>query len=112
MKSLFLFFIKSLIIFLFFFFPFFYYFYNLSPFNKEIKNIYNDEQNKIIILSFIQNTVALENMAERDVSKNNFKDAILKYQLAIGLFEMHGANEKYINDCEIKIANLSKKVKN
>ena len=60
------------------------------------KKFMADPGNQALVLSFIQNPVALSISAERDIEKKRFGDAIIKLELAIGLFEMHGANKANI----------------
>jgi hypothetical protein len=52
------------------------------------------EQNKLLALSFIQNPRVFWKLSENHESKGKIDNAIRDIELAIGLLEMHGANNE------------------
>lgn len=64
---------------------------DFSALNKSISKTLEQEKNKIILASFIQNPVALSKLSEFDEKDGKISKAILDIELAIGLLEMHGA---------------------
>ena len=68
----------------------------LLPDTKSLREDWNaflsKRENQALVLSFIQNPVALNIGGERDFEKKDYSDAALKFELAIGLLEMHGAS--------------------
>ncbi len=74
---------------------------DFSAINKSISRSLEQEKNKIILSSFIQNPVALYKLSEFSEKDGKISKAILEIELAIGLLEMHGATsttiEKYQN---------------
>ncbi|MGC2047690.1 MAG: hypothetical protein WA635_03670 [Gallionella sp.] len=65
-------------------------------------------ENQALALSFIQNPVALTISGERDVERKNYADAALKFELAIGLLEMHGASPTTIQPYQARFLEASK----
>jgi hypothetical protein len=91
----------------------------LLPNTKEIREQWKDfsskRDNQALVFSFIQNPVALTISGERDFEHKNYSDAALKFELAIGLLEMHGASPTTIGPYQErfkearKLANVSAK---
>jgi len=79
---------------------------------KEIHEKWNDfvskRENRAMVLSFIQNPVALKISGERDLEHKNFADATLKFELAVGLLEMHGASPATIRPYQARFIEASK----
>lgn len=65
---------------------------NPEKIRQELKEFSSKRENRALVLSFIQNPVALAISGERDFEHKNFEDAALKFELAVGLLEMHGAS--------------------
>jgi hypothetical protein len=84
----------------------------LFPNLKEIHEKWNDfaskRENRAMVLSFIQNPVALKISAERDFDRKNYDDATLKFELAVGLLEMHGASPATIRPYQARFIEASK----
>lgn len=84
----------------------------LLPNFKEIRNEWKEfasiRENKAIVLSFVQNPVALTISGERDFEQKNYSDAALKFELAVGLLEMHGASPTTIRPYEARFKEASK----
>jgi len=65
---------------------------NTGKISEEWKNFSSKRENQALMLSFIQNPIALTISGERDIERKNYADAALKFELAVGLLEMHGAS--------------------
>jgi hypothetical protein len=65
---------------------------NVKNIREEWKEYSSKRENQALILSFIQNPVALTISGERDIERKDYADAALKFELALGLLEMHGAS--------------------
>lgn len=79
---------------------------DFSALNKSISNALGKEKNKIILLSFIQNPVALYKLSEFDEKDGKTAKAIQEVELAIGLLEMHGASSATISKYQERISYL------
>lgn len=64
---------------------------NVGGMKAQWDTFMSHRENQALILSFIQNPVALTLAGDRDVDQKRYEDAALKFELAIGLLEMHGA---------------------
>jgi|CXWL01.1.fsa_nt_gi hypothetical protein len=81
----------------------------MSYFPKEV-NYIPKEKNRVLLLSFIQNPAALDKLSMLDEKDGNFENAIAELELAIGLLEMHGADQKVIGRYETKLKELNSKM--
>jgi len=81
---------------------------NTNEIRKDWKYFYAKQENKALILSFVQNPVALRMSGERDFEHKEFADAALKFELAIGLLEMHGATPETIHPYQIRFSETSR----
>ena len=63
-----------------------------------------------MLLSFIQNPEALSIASDRDLFREKFDDAQLKFELALGLLEMYGSSQDIIDQYELRISNIKKKI--
>ncbi len=70
---------------------------------KSIEHSLSKPKNQIILLSLIDNPVALLKMAEIDIQEKKYDKAILQIELAIGLAEMHGGNKEFILELRDKL---------
>lgn len=77
---------------------------------SSIPKIPETEQNKLIWIGFIQNPNVLWKLSILEEQKGNFKKAINYMELAIGLMEMNGASEKYLNKYEQRLKLLESKI--
>ncbi len=83
---------------------------NTKDLRDEWKDFSSKRENKALVLSFIQNPVALKMSAERDLRSKNFADAALKFELAVGLLEMHGASPATILPYQVRFTETNKLV--
>jgi hypothetical protein len=104
------FFVKSLIVFILFILVVLILFPNMKEIHERWDNFLSKRENKALVLSFIQNPVALRISAEHDFDRKNFADAALKYELAIGLFEMNGASPATIGPYQARLMEATKLV--
>ena len=81
---------------------------DLKEVRQEWKDFSSNRENRALVLSFIQNPVALTISGERDLEHNNFDDAALKFELAVGLLEMHGASPATIRPYQLRFAEARK----
>jgi len=65
---------------------------DINNIRKEWKEFSSKRENQALMYSFIQNPVALTISGERDIERKNYDEASLKFELAVGLLEMHGAS--------------------
>lgn len=69
---------------------------DMNNLKEDWKAFFSKRENQALVFSFIQNPVALNTAGERDFDRKNYSDAALKFELAIGLLEMHGASSATI----------------
>jgi hypothetical protein len=81
---------------------------NMKEVREEWKEFASKRENQALVLSFIQNPVALTLSGERDLEHKNFADAALKFELAVGLLEMHGASPATIRPYQARFIETSK----
>jgi hypothetical protein len=81
---------------------------NMKEVREEWKEFASKRENQALVLSFIQNPVALTLSGERDLEHKNFADATLKFELAVGLLEMHGASPATIRPYQARFIEASK----
>jgi hypothetical protein len=84
----------------------------LLPDINEIRGGWKDfaskRENQAMVLSFIQNPVALKMSGERDFENKKYSDAALKFELAVGLLEMHGASSETIRPYQLRLVEATK----
>lgn len=76
-----------------------------------IKKSAKDEKTRLVLMSFIQNPAALYRASEVDEKAGKFSSAIMGMELAIGLLEMHNANQLVIKRYETRLKQLKLKFK-
>lgn len=85
---------------------------SLLPNTKQIREylttFLSARENQALVLSFIQNPVALTISGERDLERKNYADAALKFELALGLLEMHGASTTTIRPYQARFFDAKK----
>lgn len=81
---------------------------NFKEIREEWKEFTSKRENQALVLSFVQNPVALTISGERDFKQKNFADAALKFELAVGLLEMHGASPATIRPYQVRFDEASK----
>lgn len=84
---------------------------NIKEIHEKLDIFLSKKENKAMVLSFIQNPVALKISAEHDFDRKNFADAALKYELAIGLFEMNGASPATIHPYQVRLIEATELIK-
>ena len=72
----------------------------------EIPRIPETEQNKLILLSFIQNPYVLWRLSEIEEAKGKNENASKYLEAAIGLMEMHGASEKTTEKYRVRLSKI------
>jgi len=75
----------------------------------DIPKIPENEQNKLILLSFIQSPYVLWRLSELEEAKGKSENASKYIETAIGLMEMHGSSEKYIERYRDRLKKLNSK---
>ena len=81
---------------------------NVNNIREEWKEFLSERENQALILSFIQNPVALTISGERDMERKNYAGAALKFELAVGLLEMHGASPATIQPYQVRFADAKR----
>lgn len=81
---------------------------NIKDIRQNWAEFSSKKENKALLLSFIQNPVALTISGERDIEKRNYADAALKFELAVGLLEMHGASPTVIQPYQTRFLDAKK----
>lgn len=76
-----------------------------------IKKAAKDEKTRISLMSFIQNPAALYRASEIDEKAGKFNNAVMEMQLAIGLLEMHNANQLVIKRYTTRLNHLNLQLK-
>ena len=84
---------------------------DFSALSYSIKKSAKDEKTRVLLTSFIQNPAALYRAAEIDEKGGNLNDAAIEMQLAIGLLEMHNANQLVINRYTTRLDHLNSQLK-
>lgn len=80
----------------------------LLPDFSELKR-FETPKSKIILLSFVQNPQALLKISEIEEAEGKIDNAIREVELAIGLLEMHGANNQVIQKYTDRVNKLKSK---
>lgn len=81
---------------------------NIGQVRDDWKSFASKRENQALILSFIQNPVALTISGQRDIERKNYADAALKFELAVGLLEMHGASPTTIQPYQKRLLEAKK----
>jgi hypothetical protein len=76
-----------------------------------IKKVAKDEKTRLALMSFIQNPAALYRASEIDEKAGKFSSAEMEMELAVGLLEMHNANQLVIKRYETRLKQLKSKFK-
>jgi hypothetical protein len=76
----------------------------------DIPKIPETERNKLIFISLIQNPYVFWNLSIKEEESGKFKNAIIYIEAAIGLMEMNGASEKYIEKYRSKLIKLKSQI--
>jgi len=100
--------IKILIFVFFFLFASVVVLQSVDPFIKAIKSSVN-EKNRVTILGFVQNPVALEKASTFSEKANLIDRAILEMELAIGLLELHSASPALLAKYTARLKQLQSK---
>lgn len=96
------FFVKSIIVAVIFFSVVTMLLPSIKNIREEWKEFSSKRENQALVLSFIQNPVALTISGERDMERKNYTEAALKFELAVGLLEMHGASPAVIQPYRVR----------
>jgi hypothetical protein len=76
-----------------------------------IKKAAKDEKTRLALMSFIQNPAALYHASEVDEKAGKFSNAVMEMELAVGLLEMHNANQLVIKRYETRLKQLKSQLK-
>ncbi len=76
-----------------------------------IRKAAKDEKTRVALMSFIQNPAALYRASEIDEKNAKLDDAVMEMQMAIGLLEMHNANQLVIKRYTTRLDSLNSKIK-
>ena len=82
---------------------------SLSFLIPDLPKIPETEQNKLLLLSFVQNPYVLWRLSELEESKGKNENASKYMEAAIGLMEMHGAAEKSLEKYRDRLIRLKAK---
>jgi hypothetical protein len=82
---------------------------SLSFLIPDLPKIPETEQNKLLLLSFVQNPYVLWRLSELEESKGKNENASKYMEAAIGLMEMHGATEKSLEKYRDRLIRLKSK---
>jgi hypothetical protein len=83
---------------------------DFSALTYSMKKATKDEKTRVALMSFIQNPAALYRASEIDEKAGKFNDAVMEMQLAIGLLEMHNANQLVIKRYATRLDQLTTKI--
>ncbi len=81
---------------------------DIKSIREEVKIYLSQRENQAIVLSFVQNPVALTIAGQRDLERKQYADAALKFELALGLLEMHGASSATIQPYQARFLEARK----
>jgi hypothetical protein len=84
---------------------------DFSALKYSIKKAAKVEKTRVSLMSFIQNPAALYRASEIDEKAGKFNDAVMEMQLAIGLLEMHNANQLVIKRYTTRLDHLNSQFK-
>lgn len=82
-----------------------------SALSYSMKKAAKNEKTRVALMSFIQNPAALYRASEVDEKAGKLNDAVMEMQLAIGLLEMHNANQLVIKRYATRLDHLNSQVK-
>lgn len=71
-----------------------------------VRKAAKDEKTRTLLLSFIENPAALYRASEIDEKNGKLASAVMEMELAIGLLEMHNANQQVINRYTLRLNKL------
>jgi hypothetical protein len=83
---------------------------DFSALSYSIKKAAKGEKARVALMSFIQNPAALFRASEIDEKAGKLNDAVMEMQLAIGLLEMHNANQLVIKRYTTRLDHLNSQV--
>lgn len=83
---------------------------DFSALSYSIKKAAKGEKTRVALMSFIQNPAALFRASEIDEKAGKLNDAVMEMQLAIGLLEMHNANQLVIKRYTTRLDHLNSQV--
>lgn len=83
---------------------------DFSALTYSMKKAAKDEKTRVALMSFIQNPAALYRASEIDEKAGKLDDAVMEMQLAIGLLEMHNANQLVIKRYATRLDQLTTKI--
>jgi hypothetical protein len=78
---------------------------------SSIRKAAKDEKTRVILLSFVRNPASLYRASELDEKDGNLKSAIMEMETAIGLLELHSANQIVITRYTTRLNNLKSQLK-
>ena len=81
----------------------------LIPDIPDIPKIPETEQNKLILLSFIQSPYVLWRLSELEEARGKNENASKYIEAAIGLMEMHGSSERYLEKYRERLKKINTK---
>jgi hypothetical protein len=110
-SELVLFSIKAAIAFILFIIAMAVYMPDFSALSYSIKKEAKKEKTRVALMSFIQNPAALYRASEIDEKAGKLNDAVMEMQMAIGLLEMHSANQLVINRYTTRLDQLNSQLK-
>jgi len=110
-SQLFLFLVKAVIAFTLFIIAVVVLMPDLSGLSYSIKKAAKDEKTRVALMSFIQNPAALYRASEIDEKAGKLNNSIMEMQLAIGLLEMHNANQLVIKRYATRLDQLNLQLK-
>jgi hypothetical protein len=80
---------------------------DFSALTYSMKKAAKNEKTRVALMSFIQNPAALYRASEIDEKAGKLNDAVMEMQLAIGLLEMHNANQLVIKRYATRMEHLN-----
>jgi hypothetical protein len=80
---------------------------DFSALSYSIKKEAKKEKTRVALMSFIQNPAALYRASEIDEKDGKLNDAAMEMQMAIGLLEMHNANQLVIKRYSTRLNHLN-----
>lgn len=84
---------------------------DFSALSHSIKKEAKIEKTRVALMSFIQNPAALYRASEIDEKAGKLNDAVIEMKLAIGLLEMHNANQHVIKRYTARLDHLNSQLK-
>ena len=81
----------------------------VASINYLVPTLPENERNKLIATSFIQNPFILWRLSENSEMRGKIDSSIMYIESAIGLIEMNGGSEKVLSKYQSKLEELKKK---